>query len=73
MKLGKTVLLEIIDIVRCGITNGTDISQMLRDIEVYVPLKQTAIGFEGQDVELSQKYVDSHREYNAVGELPTKE
>ena len=33
MKLGKTVLVEIIDIVRQGLVEGADISQKLRDVE----------------------------------------
>ena len=34
MKLGEDVLLDIIDIVRTGIVEGRDISEMLRQIEL---------------------------------------
>ncbi len=36
MKLGKSVLLEIMDIVREGLVTGTDISQKLRDLDITV-------------------------------------
>ena len=34
MKLGKTTLLEIVNIVQEGLTKGIDISQRLRDLDV---------------------------------------
>jgi hypothetical protein len=34
MRFGPDVLLEIMDIVRQGLTEGKDVSQMLRDIDV---------------------------------------
>lgn len=34
MKLGEDVLLEIVEIVRDGIANGTDVSEALRAMEV---------------------------------------
>lgn len=54
MKLGKTVLLEIVDIVREGLLTGNDISQGLRDIDVVVETKTEDL------VELSGDYVKSH-------------
>lgn len=37
MKLGEDVLLEIIDIVRQGLIEGKDVSEMLRDIDLECP------------------------------------
>jgi len=37
MKLGEDVLLEIVDIVRQGLLEGKDISNLLRDIELEIP------------------------------------
>jgi hypothetical protein len=34
MKFSDDVLLEIVDIVRRGIATGTDVSQMLRDLDL---------------------------------------
>ena len=34
MKLGTTTLLAIVEIVRKGLTEGMDISQMLRDLDI---------------------------------------
>jgi len=37
MKLGEDVLLEIVEIVRTGLVENRDISDMLRDIELEQP------------------------------------
>jgi hypothetical protein len=50
LKLGKTVLVEIVAIVQRGLTQGIDISQQLRDIELDDPSDGT--------IELTQAYVD---------------
>lgn len=34
MKFGNSVLVEIVEIVRCGITQGEDISELLRKVDV---------------------------------------
>jgi hypothetical protein len=33
MKMGKTVLIEVLNVVRIGFAKMTDISQLLRDVE----------------------------------------
>jgi hypothetical protein len=50
LKLGKTVLVEIVAILQRGLSQGIDISQQLRDIE----LETTE-----DTVELTQAYTDS--------------
>lgn len=52
MKLGKSVLVEIVAILQVGLTEGKDISQMLRDIDLDVDLEK-------QVVELSEGYLKS--------------
>ncbi|MFA5750421.1 MAG: hypothetical protein WC895_04320 [Candidatus Shapirobacteria bacterium] len=57
MKLGKSVLVEIIAIVQEGLLCGDDVSQRLRDIEVVV-----VEGVAGpEEVELTQGYIDSRK------------
>jgi hypothetical protein len=56
MKLGKSVLLEIMDIVREGLVTQTDISQKLRELDVSV--RET--GNEPPVVELSVDYCKAH-------------
>ncbi len=57
MKLGKSVLLEIMDIVREGLVTGTDMSQKLRDIDVSVMDAQPGVA---PVVELSVDYCKAH-------------
>lgn len=61
MKLGKDVLLEIVDIVRDGLLNGKDISERLRELDLVE--KQGAILSETDEIgklglsdEYRQKY-----------------
>ena len=56
MKLGKSVLLEIVDLVREGLMTGTDISQKLRELDV------TVVDSAGEPprVELSVEYCKAH-------------
>ena len=57
MKLGTSVLLEVVAIVQDGIYRGTDISEKLRELDVDV------FGPEDSDentVELSDTYVQTH-------------
>jgi len=58
MRLGKTVLLEIMAIVQGGILEGQDISTALRDLDLDV------VGPEESDdedrLELSQQYLKAH-------------
>jgi hypothetical protein len=49
LKLGKTVLVEIVAILQRGLSQGIDISQQLRDIDL-----ESA----GETVELTQEYSD---------------
>lgn len=58
MKLGKTVLLEIVNIVQEGLTKGVDISQRLRDLDLQVAPGSRVD--QSEDVlELSKGYVSS--------------
>jgi hypothetical protein len=50
MKLGKTVLVEIMSILQLGLSKGTDVSQCLRDIRVDVSPEDTG------SVELAPEY-----------------
>lgn len=38
MKLAKDVLVEIIDIVRTGLSEGKDISELLREMDLVIDL-----------------------------------
>jgi hypothetical protein len=58
MKLGKTVLLEIMDIVRKGLAEGIDVSQALREIDVHTVDADS--GSYAGTVELSTAYVETH-------------
>jgi hypothetical protein len=49
LKLGKTVLVEIVAILQRGLSQGIDISQQLRDID---------LDLSGETVELTQEYSD---------------
>jgi hypothetical protein len=62
MKLGKTVLLEIVSIVQDALTGGRDASEALREIEVDISDKEwTEDGpSESAVVELADSYVKSH-------------
>lgn len=55
MKLGKSVLLEIVAIVQEGIFSGADISGHLREIDV------TVSGSSQDEVELSEAYTKKNR------------
>lgn len=58
MKLGKTVLLEIVNIVQEGLTKGVDISQRLRDLDLQVSPGSRVD--QSEDVlELSKGYVST--------------
>lgn len=50
MKFGKDVLLEIVDVVRRGIAEQKDVSQMLREVDVVVSPGPP------EEVVLSQEY-----------------
>ncbi len=54
MKLGKSVLLEIVAIVQEGLVNGSDVSQALRSIDLEVVE-------ESDTVELSEAYLEVMR------------
>lgn len=51
MKLGTDALLRIIDVVRLGLTEGKDISQFLRELDLDVSTDNTLV--------LSEVYIKS--------------
>ena len=53
MKLGPSVLLEIVSIVQKGLVQRKDISEQLREIDVE---QET----DGESVRLSVKYIEEH-------------
>lgn len=56
MKLGKNVLLEIVEILRVGLTEGVDISDLLRELD----LEQESDLQTGEEVlVLSRKFLAS--------------
>ena len=54
MKLGNDVLLEIVDIVRTGLLEGKDISDMLREVDLEQPTQMD---------DMSERVVCLSREY----------
>ena len=54
MKLGPSVLLEIVSIVQHGLTTGDDVSQKFRDIDVVVDADDDT------KVRLSSEYIAAH-------------
>ena len=46
MKFSKEVLLEIVDIVRHGILTSTDISDMLRNVELDVDVEKGEVSLQ---------------------------
>jgi hypothetical protein len=56
LKLGKTVLIEIVSIVQRGMLDGIDISQELRNIEM-----QLSDDPHNETVELADEYVDRQK------------
>jgi hypothetical protein len=54
MKFGNSVLLEIVDLVRKGLIENVDISQLLREIDVVTETKIDTL------VELSGDYIRTH-------------
>ncbi len=56
MKLGKTVLLEIVNIVQEGLTKGVDISQRLRDLDLSVS-PGSRVDQSEDTLELSKDYI----------------
>ncbi len=57
-KFGNTVLLEIVECVRKGLTDGVDVSDLLRKIEVSVT--------PDDKVELSKRYLAEKGRTNAA-------
>lgn len=55
MRLGEDVLLEIIDIVRQGIVEGKDVSDMLRGLDLECPAPVIGGGSD-EKIVLSMKY-----------------
>ena len=55
MKLGKSVLLELVAIVQEGIAKGEDISQMLRELDLVEESNEASAS-----LELSVAYVTAH-------------
>lgn len=60
MKLGKFVLAEIIDILRKGLTEGVDVSQSLRDLDVTAFPDGDMYAYSEGTIELSAEYLKSH-------------
>ena len=56
MKLGKSVLLELIAIVQTGLVEGRDISEMLRELDVVVSYDGNVFP-EDDTLELSAGYI----------------
>lgn len=56
MKLGEDVLLEIVEILRTGLAEGKDISDLLRDVDLEIPT---------QVDDMSPRRVCLSREYRA--------
>lgn len=59
MKLGKSALLEIMDIVREGLVTGTDISQKLRDLDLMV-VEHNGATVKSSVLELTVDYCKNH-------------
>lgn len=59
LKLGKTVLIEIIAIVQKGLLEGMDISQQLRDVEL-----ELSGDPQNETVELAPEYVIRRNQEN---------
>ena len=60
MKLGKTVLVEIVAIVQEGFSKGIDISQKLRDIDVNV--LHGDVEDDGDTIELTTEYIKNREQ-----------
>jgi hypothetical protein len=56
MKLSKTVLLEIVEIIREGLAEGKDISDGLRQLDLYV----THATNDAVELELTEEYLKTH-------------
>jgi hypothetical protein len=65
MKLGKTALLEIIDIVREGLLEGKDISEKLRELDLAVvhgiPEVEGGTNPNVGTLTLSDEYIKTHQ------------
>ena len=60
MKFGKSVLLEIVDVVREGLLTGKDISQALREIDVVEKVGGLLNDEDVGKLVLSDEYVATH-------------
>jgi hypothetical protein len=56
MKLANDALLEIVAIIQDGLANGRDVSQALRDLDLY----DTSSGDRDGPLGLSEEYLAAH-------------
>ncbi len=56
MKLSKTALLEIVEIIREGLAEGKDISDGLRQLDLYVTHADDVVG----ELDLTKEYLKVH-------------
>ena len=60
MKLGKSALLEIVELVREGLVTGTDVSEKLRTLDLAPRCGWEQVSIIPSELELTVEYVKEH-------------